>query len=164
MHPNGERIRQWATNSIDGDEYLIREWNAVVGEPDKVYFMGDVAIKRKGIPLVERLNGRKILIRGNHDIFKLKDYLPYFTDIRGSHKLKDFIISHIPIHPHSVPRWCTANIHSHCHGYDVKKRTWYGRKVKDNRYFNVSAESLNGIPIDFEDIKRYYGLQETKDG
>lgn len=154
-HQNSnQRIRQWADNSEDGDRILMERWNSVVGKTDKVYVLGDVAISRKAIGLIAKFNGHKILIRGNHDIYKLNDYTPYFDDVRGSHKLDNFILSHIPIHPESLARWTQGNIHGHLHSNRVMRRTWYGKMIEDKRYINVSVEQLNGYPINFEKIKK----------
>ncbi|MGA1873758.1 MAG: hypothetical protein ACMUHY_08805, partial [Thermoplasmatota archaeon] len=44
----------------------------------------------------------KVLIKGNHDIFKLTDYTKYFRDIRGYHVMNGLILSHIPISKDSL--------------------------------------------------------------
>lgn len=52
------------------DEALIAAWNAVVGPGDEVFHLGDFALGKGGGAAEEtfhRLNGRKILIVGNHD-------------------------------------------------------------------------------------------------
>ena len=51
-------------------ESLIKSWNEVVGRNDVTYVLGDIFFylsdaQRKSI--INRLNGRKILIKGNHD-------------------------------------------------------------------------------------------------
>jgi calcineurin-like phosphoesterase family protein len=92
----GQRIRPRAETADEADEMMIAAWNDVVRKNDTVYHLGDVAIRRPGLRLLERLNGRKILIRGNHDIFKLKDYTAHFADIRGTHKIDRMILSHYP--------------------------------------------------------------------
>lgn len=48
---------------------IIHRWNEVVAPEDTVYHLGDVALgpAERFYPLVAALNGRKILIRGNHD-------------------------------------------------------------------------------------------------
>ena len=52
------------------NDYLVDCWNANVGNGDEVYCLGDFSIKlqvmREIVPL---LNGKKILIVGNHDPF-----------------------------------------------------------------------------------------------
>lgn len=125
------------------DEALVANWNSVVSPEDRVYHLGDVVINRKALPILDRLNGRKCLIKGNHDIFKLKDYLPYFDDIR-SYKVmpkEGIIMSHIPIHPASLARW-RLNVHGHLHG----------NTLGDPRYLNVSVEQINFTPLDLQVI------------
>lgn len=149
----GRLLRPWAKDAEEGDQILMDRWNSVVGVHDRVYVLGDVAIARKAIHKLGGFKGRKILIKGNHDIFKKDDYLPYFDDIRGSHKLDKFILTHIPIHPESLARWTQGNIHGHLHSNVVKKKLALFFKVPDNRYINVSVEQLNGYPVEFESIR-----------
>lgn len=48
---------------------LIHNWNKRVKEDDTVYFLGDACMGTiaETLPLIATLNGRKILIPGNHD-------------------------------------------------------------------------------------------------
>ncbi len=48
---------------------LVDRWNWVVGPDDEVVVLGDFALGRIGetLPLARRLNGRKVLLAGNHD-------------------------------------------------------------------------------------------------
>ncbi|MBY5318222.1 metallophosphoesterase [Rhizobium leguminosarum] len=55
------------------DEHLLRQWNSVVGPDDIVYHLGDFAFslveKADRIRWIfSRLNGRKYLTYGNHDL------------------------------------------------------------------------------------------------
>jgi len=135
------------------DETMIENWNKVVGDRDKVYHLGDVAIHKRGLDALKRLNGTKILVKGNHDVYKLSQYTPYFKDIRGYHVLDRCIFSHIPIHPDSKGRF-KANIHGHLHTNRVMKRNWFGWKVEDPFYTNVSVEQINYTPIAWEELKK----------
>ena len=65
-------MRPW-DNAEEMDEALVERFNKVVGPKDKVYFLGDVAMRKPGLQVVNRLNGDLVLIKGNHDIFDLKD-------------------------------------------------------------------------------------------
>lgn len=125
------------------DEALVANWNAVVKPEDKVYHLGDVVINRKHLQTVGRLNGSKRLVLGNHDIFDVADYSKYFKYIHGSLKCEDVILTHIPIHPESIPRWCIANVHGHIHA----------EVIPHPRYFNVSVENINFIPIEFSVLR-----------
>lgn len=137
------------------DETMVSNWNNVVGPKDKVYHLGDFAIARKNVAFAGRLNGDKVLIRGNHDIFSMDHYTPYFRDIRGSHKLENFVMTHIPIHPKSVARWCDGNIHGHLHdGHVLGGSFWrWLFKKPDPRYICVSVEHINYTPIEFGVLK-----------
>lgn len=48
-------------------ESLIKRFNACVGENDVCYFLGDMGFGPDVKKVVDRLNGTKILILGNHD-------------------------------------------------------------------------------------------------
>lgn len=54
---------------------MIREWNQLVDPADTVYMLGDIAFTSadKAAGIVNSLNGRKILIKGNHDSKTIKD-------------------------------------------------------------------------------------------
>lgn len=125
------------------DEALINNWNSVVSKEDKIYHLGDVGFKSfsKLAYIFSRLNGTKVLIKGNHDNFKLSQYSQLFKDVRGSHQLAGCLLTHIPIHPDSLSRW-SANIHGHIHT----------EVIKDSRYFNVSVENIGYTPIALENI------------
>ena len=136
---NNNLIRPFPTID-EHDEYIIEEFNKLVKPEDKVYHLGDVAIGKRFIELVGRMNGKKILIKGNHDIFKLKDYTPYFSDIRAykmlpKHKL---IISHIPVYLDPNNKRWKWNIHGHTHI----------NKIPDPRYINVCLEHTGFKPVD----------------
>jgi calcineurin-like phosphoesterase family protein len=51
----------------DMNEDLVRKWNERVDEKDTVYHLGDVCLNNGGLRFVNRLNGIKYLIAGNHD-------------------------------------------------------------------------------------------------
>lgn len=147
---NGQKLRPW-DDPIKMTEDMIEYWNEVVGPKDKVYHLGDVVINRRFLTVLDSLNGEKVLIKGNHDIFKPNEYLQYFKDIRAYHILDNFLLSHIPIHPMSLYRW-KGNIHGHLHS----------NSIDDPRYFNVSVEKTNFRPINFEDIRKEYGKRSQQ--
>lgn len=157
----GALIRPWATCADEADEMMIDAWNAVVKPKDIVYHVGDVAISRRGLKLLSRLNGRLRLAPGNHDIFKLKDYLPYFEDIKGSYKVGQMIFQHYPIHPDSIPHWCLANVHGHIHQNTVMRLNEDGVRVPDTRYFNLCVEAIGLTPLSIEEIESRIKLAQA---
>ena len=155
---DGSPLRPFSS-AEEMNEELVRRHNERVRPNDKVYFLGDVAIARKSLSVLGRLNGDKVLIRGNHDIFKLEDYTAHFRDIRGYHVMDGLILSHVPVHEESLGRF-GCSIHGHLHanrvmkprGVDAKTgEILYGKEI-DPRYFNVSVEQIDFAPILFEDV------------
>jgi calcineurin-like phosphoesterase family protein len=157
---DGSPVRPW-DDVEEMNEEMIKRWNETVGPKDKVYHLGDVVINRRFLTILERLNGDKVLIKGNHDIFPLKDYVKYFRDIRAYHVMNGMILSHIPVHKESIARFGT-NIHGHTHGNRVMRTItvtddvrvpWPHEKTEiDPDYFCVCVEQTNYTPISFEDV------------
>jgi calcineurin-like phosphoesterase family protein len=152
------KIRPWDDPS-EMDEALVERYNTKVGKNDKCYFLGDVVINRRCLPTLARLNGDKVLIRGNHDIFRDDEYRQYFRELRAYHVLNGMILSHIPIHPESLGRF-GVNIHGHLHANRVKKMRGINVKTGeilysdeiDPRYHCVCVEQTDFAPILFEDV------------
>ena len=144
------------------DEAMVRAWNERVKPTDKVYHLGDVVINRKSLKTLARLNGDKVLIRGNHDIFRDDEYRVYFRELRAYHVMNGLILSHIPVHEASLGRF-GCNIHGHLHANRVMKargvdaRTGeilYSDEI-DPRYWCACVEATDFAPILFEDaLKR----------
>lgn len=131
------------------DEHMIDNWNRVVSEKDRVYLLGDAVMKRKNLPTLGRLKGRLVLVRGNHDIFKLKDYLPYFDDIRAVvvQPKNGIIFSHYPLHPSSLSK-LALNVHGHIHD----RKVMLDENTEDYRYYCISVEQINYTPVNMEDL------------
>ena len=148
---DGSPLRPFAS-AEEMDEAMIKRWNDRVRPKDKVYHLGDVVMSRKFLHILDRLNGDKVLIKGNHDIFKMEDYYPRFRDIRGYHVLNGMILSHVPVHTDSIERFGT-NIHGHLHANRVMQVTWGGARTEiDPRYHSVCVEHTNYTPISLEEV------------
>lgn len=141
-------LRPW-TDVAEMDEAIVERWNDRVRPTDKVYCLGDVAINRRALATVGRLNGDRVLIKGNHDIFKIGDYSPYFRDIRAYHVMNGMILSHIPVHESALYRFGT-NIHGHLHDRRVLSS---GTDKIDPRYFCVCVEQIDYTPISLEEVQ-----------
>lgn len=139
---DGSPLRPFTTIE-EHDEHLVEQWNKIVKPQDKVYHLGDVVINRRCLPILERLNGKKRLIRGNHDIFKTEEYSKYFDEILAYRVFgkEQFICSHIPIHPESLSRW-KANVHGHLHA----------NTLNDPRYVCICVEQTDYKPICMDEL------------
>lgn len=151
---NGIRMRPFETVE-EHDEAVIERWNAKVGVNDKVYILGDVAMKKAGLAKVSRLNGKKHLIKGNHDIFELHDYTPLFYQISAYRVFVEFsqvvLASHMPVHPMELDRF-KFNVHGHLHDKRVRRKAEDGRDTEDLRYLCVSLEHTNYAPISMDEV------------
>ena len=154
------KLRPWDT-ADEMDEAMVKAWNERVKPNDKVYHLGDVVINRKALAIMHRLNGDKVLIRGNHDIFRDDEYRAYFRELRAYHVMNGLILSHIPVHEASLGRF-GCNIHGHLHATRVKKARGVDAKTGtvlysteiDPRYHCVCVEQTDFAPILFEDVIR----------
>lgn len=101
------------------DEAMIRLWNETVTDEDTVYVVGDVGYNDGYVPgdALGRLQGRKHLIRGNHDTGfenapKLFDYFETVTDFNEIDDGETHILlCHYPI----LYRKRGYMIHGHLH-------------------------------------------------
>ena len=142
LRDDGTKLRPW-DDPIQMDVDMVELWNETVGPKDTVYHLGDVVINRKALPTLGLLNGRKILIKGNHDIFRLEEYTKYFEDIRAYHVVDDLIFSHIPVHSGSKGRF-RGNIHGHLH----QRRVLLPDGTVDPWYLCVSVEHTDFKPVE----------------
>ena len=114
-----------------------------------MYHLGDVILDITKINLLNELNGKKVLILGNHDTFNAREYLKYFIDVKGVDIIDQCMLSHYPIHRDAITaRKYKCNIHGHIHDAFVEYQN-----VKDDLYFNACVEKINYTPIHFDAIK-----------
>ena len=152
------KLRPW-DSAEEMDEAMVAAWNERVRPTDKVYHLGDVVINRKALGIMRRLNGDKVLIRGNHDIFRDEEYRTYFRELRAYHVLNGMILSHIPVHEASLGRF-GVNIHGHLHASRVKRARGVDAKTgavlygtdNDFRYHCVCVEQTDFAPILLDDV------------
>ncbi len=127
---------------------MIDNWNRIVGPKDKIYHLGDVAFSRAGLGLMAMLNGKKRLIRGNHDGYKLNEYRKYFHEIYGVRQINGYWLTHVPMHDCSVSEArCKGNIHGHLHG----------NPAPTPNHLNVSVEQINYTPLPFDEAQKLLG-------
>ena len=152
------KLRPW-TDPEEMDEFMVKAWNDRVRPKDKVYHLGDVVMNRKSLSIMSRLNGDKVLIRGNHDIFRDTDYREHFRELRAYHVMNGMILSHIPVHTESLGRF-GVNIHGHLHANRVRKARGVDARTGevlysdaiDPRYHCVCVEQTDFAPILFEEV------------
>lgn len=137
------------------DEQLILNWNEVVPEDGIVFHLGDFKWSGSWNTVLDRLNGKIHLIKGNHD-YEVKRFENRFESIQEQLTIhienQPIILNHYPILCHPDKFW---SLFGHCHtltqnnaGEDFKKLYILGY----NQY-EVSVDFNNYKPIAWNDIK-----------
>jgi len=106
------------------NEQMIIEWNAIVQPEDTVYILGDVAFlpTAKAVSIMNRLNGTKILIEGNHDRKALHDpvFRRCFSEVHKylwiDYNGTQVIMFHYPIAEWDQMHRGSVHFHGHLHG------------------------------------------------
>lgn len=127
------------------DEQLILEWNQQVSPEDEVYILGDVAFcsATKAAAIMQRLNGSKILIEGNHDIKNLKDHTfrSCFTEVhqylRMTHNGTLICMFHFPIFEWDQMHRGAVHFYGHVHGKTTGLEKYRARDVAFDATGNV---------------------------
>ena len=129
------------------NESMIESWNSVVGSDDKVFHLGDFSFLNKDAThhIVERLNGYKILILGNHDRGRSRAWWldTGFEEVSKYPLIYNdfFFLSHEPMYMNKHMPY--VNVHGHIHG----------QKYEGNNHFNICVEHWNYKPLSFEQIR-----------
>lgn len=128
------------------NELIIRQWNSIVtNKKDITYILGDITMEKKaGYELLDKLNGVKHVVLGNHDRHQdVQELLKYVHSVSGMiNYKKKIILTHAPIHPCELNYRFTHNVHGHVHE----------NTLDDLRYINVSAEVINYKPQTLEEL------------
>lgn len=127
-------------------EKLIEGWNSVVKPMNIVYHLGDFCFGKKNIAIAKLLNGRRRLIMGNHDVYPINEYLPYFEKIFGCSFYHELLLTHIPVHPNHAR--ALINVHGHLHSKITEKDPLKNQPL----YVNVSVEQCALKPISYEEV------------
>lgn len=139
---------------LEMDTAMIKSWNNVVKKSDTVFILGDFSFHNfDGTKkILKKLHGKKILVRGNHDIKDNEFYIEAGIDKVYDYPIvfDDFwMLSHKPLYTNSNMPY--ANIFGHVH--TDKAYTDYSSQT-----FCVSVERIAYTPISFIEIKQKMGI------
>ena len=137
--------RPFANVTEMNDELLVR-WNGVVNQDDQVYILGDFGADGQERYILNQLNGKKYLIKGNHDVKPNQYYRDSGFEEVYDHPIiiKNFwILSHEPLYMNRNMPY--ANLFGHVHDSPIIKTC-------SGYHYCVSVERINYTPISFEDV------------
>jgi calcineurin-like phosphoesterase family protein len=98
------------------NEALVANWNATVGPNDTVYHLGDFAFGPTPLAArwAARLNGHKVLVKGNHDRLTVTAYRSMgFERIEKRWKLGRIYLIHWPPPDFAAPFGCEVVLCGH---------------------------------------------------
>ena len=138
------------------NEEMIRRWNSVVKD-EVVFILGDFCLSGKGQwrYLLERLNGRKYLIEGNHDKSIPEGFekvTPMMNLLVGEQRIT---LCHYPMLSWYLSGYGSWQLHGHIHS---KPDPF----PHPNR-FNVSVEMWDYYPVSFEQLLKESKIREWSD-
>lgn len=174
-HKNVIRFDNRPFSSVDEmDEEIIKRWNDTVKTDDVVYVLGDFSFykEEKTLEILDRLNGKIVLIKGNHDKIspkiakKLSGRYDYLEIKDNGQKV---ILSHYP-----MPFWngqfrgsvhLFGHVHnSHQHNYCLSIREEL-KQLQDiqMRMINVGCmmEWMDYTPRDIDYILQYSNTRKV---
>lgn len=128
------------------DQELLSRWNSIVKKDDEVYVLGDFGAEGKEKFILNRLYGKKFLIKGNHDVRSNQYYRDAGFEEVYDHPviIKEFwILSHEPLYVNRNMPY--ANLFGHVHDSPIIK-------TYSKQHYCVSVERINYKPISFEKI------------
>lgn len=121
----------------DMRDKMIAEWNASVAPEDTTYILGDFAFcsGKDAVAILQQLNGKKILIEGNHDAKLVRDPLfcrefesihPY---LRMRHNDTLVVMFHFPILEWDQMHRGAVHFYGHVHGKPTGLEKYRARDV-----------------------------------
>ncbi|MGB0863229.1 MAG: metallophosphoesterase family protein [Saprospiraceae bacterium] len=157
-HKNIIKFSNRPFNSVEEmDEMMIQRWNEKVGETDEVYHLGDVGLASSGKlrKILERLNGKIYLIKGNHEKSAeachsrfewIKDYHELIIEDKEFERGQQMIVLfHYALREWNASHWGTYHLYGHSHG-----------TLTDNPNalsFDIGVDCHNFYPLSYEEVK-----------
>ena len=147
------------------DGALIQNWNRRVSPEDEIFILGDLTLKgpEKANAVLEQLQGRKYLVRGNHDgyVERAAFCQAHFQWVKDYYELvyqgRRFILCHYPLLSWNGMWRGAVHLHGHqhnppCYNEDI-------RKIVLAR-LDVGVDAQNMAPISLEELLAFWKAQE----
>lgn len=139
------------------NERMIENWNKKVKNNDDVYILGDFSFGNgnETNSLLESLNGRKYIVRGNHDYFLDKkdfnmDLIEWAKDyyVLKYNKMK-FVLFHFPIAVWDCKHHGSIHLYGHVHSNTT---TDHPLRFELFNSYNVGVDVNDYMPVSIEKV------------
>lgn len=150
-------------SSEEMDAALIKNWNRRIRPNDEIYILGDFTMQgpQFAMEILRQLNGRKYLVRGNHDQFvdRISFDRSLFEWIRDYYSLpwqkQQFILFHYPI-----AEWDRSHYGSiHLHGHQHNKPEYNAANAAQGLLrYDVGVEANDMAPVSIDEVLNFFGI------
>lgn len=136
---------------------MVKLWNETVSNDDLVYILGDLSFgsPKETNELLRQLNGKKVLIVGNHDVYldSKKFDKSLFLEIDYCKKIKvgdyNFYLCHYPFASNDIHG---IQLYGHIHSNSVANIHHCDISLLPKNSYNVCADKNGYKPINIKDI------------
>ena len=155
------------------NESIIKHWNETVKPNDLIFHLGDMFHyspktnnRDECLSILNRLNGKIILINGNHDTELLNDaemksrFLFNVSYLEVTLFKKRFILMHYPIFEWN--QYYRKSFHLHGHIHTTSEKNMPILALGDKYRINVNTEFNNYTPLTLENIRNDEKYRKNK--
>lgn len=157
LHLGDDRLLKYRphfSSTTEMNETLIRMINYKIDTNDTLFILGDISEKTglsEANELIRRINGHKVLIRGNHDLDydarlfdEISDYMEF------SYNSQTYVLCHYPFMAWKQMKEGSVNLHGHLHS---------SREYNENNHaagrlqYDVGVDANSYIPVSIREIE-----------
>ena len=139
------------------NEVMIKKWNTKVKPTDSIYILGDFIFSDGATAnqLVKRLNGKKYLIKGNHDSFLRDNQFDrsLLGWIKDYYLLRDnnikYALFHYPIAVWDCKHYGSIHLYGHVHS---NKDNHHPLLINLENAYNVGVDVNNYEPVSINEV------------
>ena len=139
-------------NVHDMNKQMIEKWNETVPDNGIVFVLGDFIFNSSFNEIKEKLSGRKIFIRGNHDYKKIAISWPDIVELSvkdnsAPRNYMEFVLCHYPMMSWNKSFHGAIQLFGHVHSKYIGK---------DRRHYNVGVDVNDFKPVSYTFIKEMF--------
>ncbi len=141
------------------NQVLLQNYNAVVGRQDTVYILGDIShhlTLDSANEWIGKLNGRKILVKGNHDKEYKRELFEEICDFKTvSLNGNYFALMHYPMLSWPKKNSGSIQLHGHIHAGEEYNL----QNLADGiRRYDVGVDANDYYPVSIKKILKFFEI------
>lgn len=152
--------KRWSVTDVNEmTENIILDWNDEIDDDDLVFILGDVSFgsTTATAEALSRMNGKKILIIGNHDAKYLdkKLFTVWFDEMHHylevEYNKKKIVMCHFPIAEWNACHWGSIHLHGHLHGNE----NGVVPQLHKFKCFDVGIDATGRIAVPLDEVLQW---------